>query len=72
MNKEDIVIFQFNRDAQAIDDIAQYFKNIKEVFPNKTVIAIENTMKLYDIHGKDLSDYNRELLEETISKFKEE
>jgi hypothetical protein len=29
-------------------------------------------MKLYDIHGKDLSDYNRELLEETISKFKEE
>ena len=69
VNKEDIIIFQFNRDAQPMEDVVQYFKNIKETIPNKTVIAIEDTMKLYDIHGKDLSEHNRELIEKAISEF---
>jgi hypothetical protein len=69
MNKEDIVIFKFSRDETPIGDVVEYYKNIKDAFDDKIVVAIEDTMGLYDIHGNDLSDHNRELLEEAISKF---
>ena len=72
VNKEDIIIFQFNKNAQPMEDVVQYFKNIREALPDKTVIAIEDTMKLYYIHGKDLSEHNRELLEKAISDFEYE